>query len=212
MRKLAVYLLGCALLMAALPKLSAADGFAVSGFGGGFIPLGKFGDETLQGASKAGYQLGGSVEYQWKECAVGVDGSWNKGTGVLEGDVLFTTTIEKAEVTLTQFGVHGKYLIPVTSPVRPYVLLGLGMYQAKYHEEDNDTDTGPSSFDVDNGSHFGGKLGLGANWEFSPMWGIGAEANYNVSSSDKNDGFGFSSLPYVGLTAGLTWKMQAAAK
>jgi hypothetical protein len=32
-----------------------------------------------------------------------------------------------------------------------------------------------------------------------------------VSSSDKNKGFFFSSLQYVGLTAGLTWKMHSAA-
>jgi len=211
MRKLAVYLLGCALLMAALPTLSAADGFAVTGSGGAFIPLGDFADENVETASKVGYQFGGSVEYQWKAFAAGVDGSWNKGTGVFQGDQISTEHVDKAEMTLTQLGVHGKYLIPVTSAVHPYVLLGLGMYQAKYNDEDTDSSTGPSSFDTDNGSNFGGKLGVGANWDLSPMWGIGAEANYNVSSSDKNKGFFLSSLQYVGLTAGLTWKMHSAA-
>jgi len=211
MRKLSMYLLGCALLLAALPRLSAADGFAVSGFGGAFIPLGNLGDENLETASKTGYQFGGSVEYQWKQFAAGVDGSWNKGTGVFEGDQISTEHVDKAELKLTQFGVHGKYLIPVTAPVHPYVLLGLGMYQAKYHEELTDSSSGPASFDIDNGSHFGGKLGVGADWELSPMWGIGAEANYNASSSDKNKGFFFSSLNYIGLTAGLTWKMHSAA-
>lgn len=212
MRKLAKYLLGCAVLMAALPTMSAADGFAVTALGGGFIPLGNFGDENIETASKTGYQFGGSVEYQWKQFAAGVDGSYNKGTGVFEGDQISTEHVDKAEMKLTQFGVHGKYLIPVTSAVHPYVLLGLGMYQAKYHEDLTDDITGPDSFEIDNGSHFGGKLGVGANWELSPMWGIGAEANYNASTSDKDKGFGFSSLNYVGLTAGLTWKMQAAAK
>jgi opacity protein-like surface antigen len=211
MRKLAVYMLGCALLMAALPKVSGADGFAVSGFGGAFIPLGNLGNQDLETASKTGYQFGGSVEYQWKHFAAGLDGSYNKGTGVFEGDQIGSEHVDKAEMKITQFGAHGKYLIPVTSPVHPYVLLGLGMYQAKYHEAVTDTSTGPDSFDIDNGSHFGVKLGVGANWEFNPMWGVEAEANYNSSSSDKNKGFFFSSLNYMGLTAGITWKMPSHA-
>jgi opacity protein-like surface antigen len=212
MRKLAMWLLGSALLMAALPQVGSANGVSVTAFGGTIIPLGKFGDDNLQTASKVGYQFGGSVDYEMKSFAIGVDASYNKGKGVFEGQTFVTETVAKAEVKTVQVGVHGKYLIPVAAPVHPYVLLGLGAYNSKYHEDDTDTISGPSSFDINNDTHVGGKLGVGARWAFQSMWAVGAEANYNVISADKNKGFGFESLQYVGLTAGLTWMMPTASK
>lgn len=213
MRKLAMWLLGSALLMAALPSVGSANGLSLTAFGGTMIPVGKFGDENFQPGAKVGYQVGGSLDYELsKSFAIGVDGSYNKSKGAFEGQTFVTETVEKAEVTMTQFGVHAAYLIPVTAPVHPYVLLGIGAYQAKYHEDDNDTVSGPSSFTIKDDTHVGGKLGVGARWDVGSMWAIGGEANYNVISADKNKGFGFSSLQYVGISAGLTWKMPMTSE
>jgi hypothetical protein len=220
MRKLAMWLLGSALLVAALPSMGTASGISVTGMGGTIIPTGNFGDENVIGA-KVGYQVGGSLDYDLTSMfALGVDGSFNKDKGSLEG-VVFDLgggdfeRVDKAQFTTLQAGVHGKYLIPVRGVFRPYVLLGLGLYRTAY-KEDGTTSIGgsttPYTLEIKSGKHFGGKLGVGGAWSLNDMWALNGEANYNVITEDKDKNFGVSSLQYVGITVGLTWKMPGSAK
>jgi opacity protein-like surface antigen len=220
MRKLGMLLLGSMLAAAAMPSVGAAKGVSVSVTGGTIIPSGTFGDKNKIGA-KVGYQVGGTLEYELnKSFAIGVDGSLNKDKGQLDGEVIDlgggdVEKVDKAEFTTLQAGVHGKYLIPVTGPFRPYALLGLGLYRTEYKEEGNDTIGGvttPFSTDLATGKRFGGKLGVGGTWSLSDMWAIGAEADYNVFTSDKKKNFQVSSLQYAGITAGLTLKVPMSGK
>ena len=220
MRKLAMWLLGSALLMAALPQVGSANGVSVTAFGGTIIPTGTFGDENHLGA-KVGYQFGGSLDFAAAaQFAIGVDGSFNKDKGQLDGTTIDlgggdSENISKAEFSTVQAGVHGKYLIPAQGPVHPFVLLGLGVYRVKYAEEGEDVIGGvstPFSSEVSSDTKFGGKLGVGGTWAFQPSWGISAEADYNLITADKNKGLGVSSLQYLGVTAGLTWMMPAGTK
>ena len=220
MRKLSLWLLGCALAGALLPSPAAANGVSVTGFGGTIIPTGNFGDKNRLGA-KVGYQLGGSLNYALTPSfEIGVDGSYGKDKGSLEGETIDFgggdfEKVNTAEFTTVQAGVHGKYLIPVAAPFRPYVLLGLGLYRTRYKEEGDTTFsavTGPYTIDVATGKSFGGKLGLGGSWSLQEMWALTAEASYNLFSPNTNKGFYPSSLQYLAIDAGLTWKMPMMSK
>ena len=212
MRKLATCVLGLALPWALIPSLALAGDWMITAKGGATIPTGNFGDEKVLGA-KVGYQVGGGLEYKMNSMwALGVDGSWNKNKGSLEGQTIVTETVEKAEFTTTQFGGHLKYLIPVEGALRPFALLGLGAYQVKYKESGTDSISGPYSFEIDGGTHFGGRLGVGAAYWLSDMWAVGAGASYNLIVTDKKKGFEQSSLQYVGLTGQLTLKIPSGAK
>lgn len=220
MRKLSMWLLGSALLMAAAPTVGSANGVSVTAFGGAIVPTGTFGDETKIGA-KVGYQVGGSLDYMVaKQFAIGVGGSFNKDKGQRDGATLDlgggdTEVFGKAEFTTVQADVHGKYLIPVQGPLHPYAVLGLGLYRTAYKEEGTDTFSGvatPFSDEIKGGKQLGGKLGVGANWALTSSWAVNAEAAYHVASEDKDKAFQASSFQYVGLTAGLTWMIPAGSK
>ena len=220
MRKLAMWLLGSALLMAVLPSMGSANGVSVTGFGGTTIPTGSFSDENHLGA-KVGYQLGGSLDLELtKAFAIGVDGSFSKDKGQLDGETIDlgggdVEVVDSAEFTTLQAGAHGKYWIPVQGPLHPYALLGLGAYRVAYKAKGTDTIGGTTDAftdDIKSGVHFGGKIGVGGSWSLNDMWALGAEANYNLISLDKKKNFQLSSLQYAGVTAGLTWKMPLGAK
>ena len=71
----------------------------------------------------------------------------------------------------------------------------------------------PAAFlDGPGGTHFGGRLGVGAAYWLSDMWAVGAGASYNLIVTDKKKGFEQSSLQYVGLTGQLTLKIPSGAR
>ena len=97
------------------------------------------------------------------------------------------------------------------SPVRPYALVGLGMYNTKLHFKATEVSSGTSvedDFEFD--SRFGGKVGLGTMWKASPVIGVGAEVNYNFISEDK-DKAGFDSAQYVDVHAGVSFTIPTGA-
>jgi opacity protein-like surface antigen len=212
MRKLSGLLTVMA-MMALLASSAAAGSWSVTALGGATVPMGDFGDKDLVDA-ESGFQVGGSLDYQFNDTwAFGVDGSWNKNKHGIEGETVDlgggdTEVIDKAEFTTIQFGAHTKYMIPMQGSFHPYALLGVGMFKTNYKEEGVDNIGGtafPYSVESDGDSRLGGKLGLGASWAISSMWAIGAEANYNLITQDK-DQTGVDNLQYVGVTAGLTLK------
>lgn len=232
MRKLSAWLLGCALATALLPSTGAAKGVSITALGGTIIPTGNFGDKNVIGAD-VGYQVGGSIDYDLNDAfTVGVDGSFNKGKGAIQGETIPVGTggdferVDKADFSTLQGAVHGKYWLPVKAPFRPYLLLGLGLYRTKYTADGVDVLSGVStSFteDIRTGKQFGGKIGVGGAWSINPMWAVGAELNYNYINGS-NDNFqsfkrffvddlkDIKNLQYLGITAGLTWKVPTMSK
>ncbi len=227
MRRKSLFLV-MALALVALPiaSVASAAGWMVSGFGGATVPTGDFADENKADA-QTGWQAGGAVDYLFNDMwTFGVDGSWNQNTHGFEGKTETITdpgsgnTIDvhgdEDRFKTWQVGAHAKYMIPMEgSPIHPFALLGLGVYNTKEDWTYTVTPVSPSGtafttsgsekFD----SKFGGKLGLGANWMANEMWGIGVEADYNFISEDK-DKTGFDSAQYLGVKGVVSLKIPMA--
>lgn len=205
--------------LAAAPVGTWAAGWGITAMGGLGLPTGDFGDENkLDGQS--GPQAGIDICYDINEMfAVGVDGSWNQNKHGVEGETFdfgggITEEAKKDRFIAWQFGAHGKYMFPMSGPVKVHAKLGLGIYNLKedyeYIYNDNGTIT-TFTDESDNaeqpGSRFGGKVGLGGVYMFNDMWGVGLEGDYNYASMDK-DKFGVSSVTYIGVHALLTYHLM----
>jgi len=195
---------------------AAPGSWVISGNGGMSLPTGDFGDENLLNAD-TGFQFGGAIDYVLNEMfAVGVDGSWNKNKHGGEGDVIdfgggITAVYDKDEFTTWQVGAHAKYMIPAgTSPVMPFLLGGVGIYNTKEKWEGTITSGGVSV--SDNGeestdSRFGFKLGAGAGFKANEQVSVGVEGDYNSITEDK-DKVGIDSLQYSGVHAFVAWAIM----
>lgn len=200
-------------LVLAASAASAASKSSISVFGGLQLPTGDFSDENKLDA-KMGFHLGAAYDYMINDkFAVGVDGSWSQSKHGAEGDSLDlgpgngTAIYDKDKFTTVQFGAHAKYFFPTSGPVGVYGLAGLGVYTVT--EKWEGTISPPSGPTVtDNGdestdARFGGKVGLGGSYKVNEQWGVGAEADFNFITEDK-DKVGVSSLQYVSLKAMVT--------
>lgn len=119
---------------------------------------------------------------------------------VYPGSGLTGTISDK--ITLTTFGVHGKYMFPMPeSPLHPYVVAGFGMGKFK---EKFETDNYSEEIETDNELSYRG--GLGATWMFNDQFGLNGEANYR---SIQTEGEASNS---IGFDLGFTWSIPMAAK
>src|SRR5436309_5097888 len=193
-----VFLMSLALLALPLGSMALAAGWSFGVTGGTGIPTGDFADE-LKGNAKTGFQVGGIVDYKINDMfAVGLDGSYVQNKNDLEdqtipfddlsdfdeslsgpGDVKF----DKFKYNTWQVTAHGKYMFPMqNSPLMPYGLVGVGVYNTKVKAEGTVTPQGSSAAAFSGegklDTRFGGKVGLGAIWKASSVIGIGAEVNY----------------------------------
>lgn len=212
---------GLALVLS--PASWAAGGWDVGLTGGIGVPTGDFKDkDKLDG--RTGPQAGMEICYHASETvAVGVDASWNRNKHGAEGEVEdlgggTTLTANKDRFQTLQFGVHGKYLIPASGPIKPYGLLGVGIYSLKedyeytyddgvtqtvFTDESDETD---GSFEQP-GSRVGFKIGLGATYMTSPTLGLGIGVDYNSISMDK-DKFEVSTVPYISVRGKVTYHIM----
>jgi outer membrane protein with beta-barrel domain len=217
--------LGFAVVLAVAIGSFAATAFAaiaattIQVHGGAGIPVGDFADKDKADA-QTGYQFGGAVTF-WmnRTWGLGVDGSYMKNTHGAEGEVIDlgggdTYKLDEDKFTTIQVGAHAKYMLPGEGKVKCYGLLGIGLYNGKEKFTETltlggtpSTSSGETNFD----SKLGGKLGLGASYMFNPSWGLGAEADFNMVSEDK-DKAGFSSLQYAGVKGVIEYKVPMGGK
>jgi opacity protein-like surface antigen len=227
-RNILFFLMSLALL--ALPLGSAlAAGWSFGVTGGTGLPTGDFADEN-KGNAKTGFQVGGLVDYAINDMfRVGLDGSYVQNKNDFEDQTVPVTdlsvfdpsasgpgdvTFDKFKYNTWQVGAHGKYMFPMqSSPLAPYAIVGLGVYNTTAKADWTVPSTGNSFTDNEAKfeTRFGGKLGLGAVWKASPVIGVGAEVNYNFISEDK-DKAGFDSAQYVDIHGGVTFSIPMAAK
>lgn len=198
------------LMVAVLVSLFAVNAFAagttVIGVNGGVLKgTGDFGDAT-----KTGFGGGIFADYMFNSMfAAGVDFSWNTVKHQDDGEdaaVVFPGTGASGTIddkfTIMNYGAHGKYMFPMgSSPVHAYALVGLGMYNLK---EDFSVTGLPSESPSD--TKFGGRGGLGIEYMMNSQFGIGAEGNFHVISTE---GTSTQMVTGVGM---LTWHMAQAAK
>jgi len=199
------------LASAATPK------FTISGIGGLSMPNGDFADEQKFNAS-SGFTLGAGADMILNDhFAVGLDGSWSSNKHADEGKTIYfyddtgtvlgSATYTKDKFTTSQIGIHGKLLFPSTGPLSAYGLLGVGMYNVTEKWEGTVTPSGGPSFaDNDKQStdgRAGFKIGVGGEYKVNPMWGIGAEADFNSISQDEEK-VGVSTLSYITVRAVFT--------
>jgi opacity protein-like surface antigen len=203
-KKVRLVMLVGALVLGA--PIARAGDISLTVLGGAAIPTGDFADESVYDA-KIGFQFGGSLDYMLNDVwAIGVDGSFVKNKSDFEGDTLDlgdgdTEKVEKAEYSIIQFGVHGKYLFPTQGKLRPYAIVGVGMSKPRYEESGQDTIGGvadPYSFEIEGDARFSAKVGLGTSWSLAENLAFGIEANYNYLSQE------VSSIHYIGVTGGIT--------
>ncbi len=196
---------------------AAAPKFSISGTGGLSMPSGDFGDKEKFNAS-SGLSLGGAADYVINSnFAVGVDGTWNSNKHGAEGKTTYyydptgiplgSATYTKDKFTTSQFGLHGKAMIPSTGPLSGYGLLGVGMYNVTEKWEGTIRPSSGPAY-ADNGkettdSRTGFKVGAGGEYKVNPQWGVGAEADFNSVSQDKAK-VGVSSITYMTVRAMVT--------
>lgn len=181
-----------------LPSASFAAEWQLGVQGGASLPTG----DT---DAKTGYLLGGFADYVFNPTwTFGANFSTtrnnHKDIGVTEDFGGGSTyTLNEDKFTTMQFGVHTKYMIPASGPIKPYGVLGLGM--TSFKEEYTETYVNPGvpvdkqSYELKEDAKVGGKLGAGALWWLNEMWGLGGEVDYNYVSEDGG------SLTYIGLRA-----------
>jgi len=216
-----------ALLVLSLGSRAFAASWSFGVTGGAGLPTGDLADEQ-KGNATTGFQVGGLVGYAVNEkFSFGVDGSYVQNKNDDEGKTVTGFDLSDFDPTLTgtadvkfdklkyntvQIGAHAKYMFPMqNSPLAPYALVGLGVYNTTFKAELTETGSGAKhSEDFKFDTKFGGKVGLGAMWKASPTVGVGLEANYNFISEDK-DKTGFDSGQYVDVHAGVTYTIAHGA-
>lgn len=206
-------LLIVALALVVAPSLARAAGSWSVMLGGGMtVPTGDFGD-----GAKSGFNFGGGVDYSVNDMlAVGIDGAWNNNEHKDVGTSFGGFTLNEDKFTILQVGAHLRAMAPTTGPVKPYGIIGVGMYNLKEKYTYTDDTTGQKYTEADDiaagffeqiGTRPGGKIGAGAMYQASERVGVGLEICYNFVSLDKAKS-GSSSAQYVGAHAGLMFSLM----
>jgi len=159
----------------ALASSALAVGFSVGVTGG----MNKFTGDAGEGL-KTGMVFGAHGDYMINDMwAAGANLAYSMNKHEEDGEDAATlypglTGEISSELKILQFGAHAKFFPPMTgSPIAPYLVAGLGMYNWKsefsttgYSEDVSETD-------------FGFRGGVGANYSVNPVFGINAEADFH---------------------------------
>jgi opacity protein-like surface antigen len=181
MRKLGIVVtaLACLTIMAFAAQAATAPvgeekGNIGFGIGGGLtMPMGKLADED-EANMKMGFDVDGYFDYFiTKEIALGLDASYGQMANQDNSDLKAKTT---------QFGIHGKYLIPTNGPIVPYLQLGFGMYNRKIEYKPE----GLASLSVSD-TKPGVNAGVGVGYKVNDMVGIGLSGAYHYSIGEMED-------------------------
>ena len=162
-----------------------AAGTTEFGVNGGVLKgTGDFGDAT-----DTGFGFGVFGDY-WMNSMFGVGADFGWNSAKLKGG----TSDDKT--TLMNYGGHAKYMFPMeSSPVKAYVVGGLGAYNIKVSVGGSDETT----------TKFGGRGGLGLEYMMNSQIGFGAEGNFHFISTE-----GTSTQMITGV-AMITWHMTPSS-
>jgi|SRR5678816_788092 len=193
------------LFVAAVLLLVPAAAFANGGWmmdarAGVGLPMGDYGD-----VFKSGLLINvEATRMMSTNFGLGLEGSYLKNSPTDD----YQAAIElaggpgtDADAKFMHYGVHGKYFLgQSSSKMMPYMVAGLGLYNAKFEV------TPPGGPDIsESETKFGLRGGLGMNMMMGPRWGLGFQADYNdVMTSD-------TSSQYIGISGGLHFMLSPAS-
>lgn len=190
-----------AVIVGTVPVSASAAVFQLGVQGGASVPTGDFADLDAE----TGFLFGVLGECELNDMwVVGANFSMGRNNHKDVGEVIDlgggdTYTLDEDKYTTTQFGVHGKFMFPMQGPVRPFGIAGVGITSFKEEYTETYAFTGlpkdTQTYEQKTDSKFGGKIGGGATWWLTEMWGLGGEVDYNYVSEDGG------SLTYIGLRA-----------
>ena len=208
-------LMALSMVLAASPVLAGTWMARLNG--GASLPMGDFADKDI-GDAQTGYQFGGGVGYAIDDrFGVGIEADYGSNKHGAEGTTEdvgggVTVTAKKDKFITFHVGVNGTVMMPTSGPVKPYGLIGLGLYNVKedyeYVASTGEVFTDENENADQPGSKFGGKIGAGATYMLNDRVGLGGEGAFNYVTMDK-DKFETSSLQYVELRALVTFKLMA---
>lgn len=205
-----------------LAPAAHAGGWMIGLNGGWTFPTGDYGSADSSGlGATSGPQAGLEVGYMVTDrIVVGIDGAWVRNPLGQQGLVVdlgggLTSTNNWDRFDILHVGAHAKFLVPMEGrSVRPYGMLGVGVYHVTHDYEYVVVDGGRTdifSDEIDNdyqpGARVGAKLGLGAMFRASETIGIDLRGEFNFISMNK-DRAGISSAQYLGLQAGLVYNIM----
>jgi opacity protein-like surface antigen len=184
---------------------------AATFYPGAAIPIGDFADDSL-GNAQTGFQFGASLDAKLNEhLSAGIEFSWAINNNGLEGKKVdlgggFYTRADQYEYQIRQYGLRGRYFLTSGSRFHPFALVGVGAYDVELHYDvalggPVPTQEVMQSGKTDYGTRFGGRGGLGFEYEVSPSVLLGLGANYNYVSMDEAE-FGSSSIAF--------WEVRAS--
>jgi len=172
---------GFAMVMLALTAsmaFAAKGEFLMGGLAGVGVPTGDLKDFADPGFAGGVYGDYGVA----KDCTLGATFLYNGydiGNDIIKG-------LGATDVTfwVMQFTGHGRYWIPTSGAIAPFLTIGGGVYNGKTKVEGG---TFASDESKSKGGIFGG---VGADYKVGTMWRIGAEGNYHYIFNGTSDSSG----------------------
>jgi len=174
------------------------------GVGGGLVmPVG-----TLAASAdddgfdmKKGFDVAGQLDYfLTKDFAIGADASFGQMTN---------KKVSGLKVKTTQFGIHGRYLIPSSGPVVPYLQIGAGMYNRKLEFKPK----GFAAFAIsDTKPGVNGGVGLGYKVGDRVSLDVAGTYHFSIGKMEEGGEEVSKDWSYVAFNAGLTFQIKPAAK
>ncbi|MGH7681925.1 MAG: outer membrane beta-barrel protein, partial [Candidatus Eiseniibacteriota bacterium] len=202
MRRILPALFVVALLLAVSP---ARAELVATFYPGVTMPTSDFAADSL-GNAKTGFQFAAALDTKWRSgLSLGVEIFWGVNNTNLEGETInqgggFYTRADQNQYEMRQYGARLRYFIPTRSNFHPYALVALGAYDINLKSEVAFGGPVPTAEvkqkgETDLGTNFGGRLGLGFEYEASPKVILGLSAEHNHITMDKND-FGSSTATF----------------
>ena len=184
MRRVLPALLVFASLFAAA---SARANIAATFYPGAAIPVGDFAANSTGGAQN-GFQFGVALDARFgSSLSAGIEFAWSVNNNILEGKRInqgggFYYRPDEYQYEIRQYGLRGRYFLPTSSHFHPFALVGVGAYDVELHYEvafggPVPTQEIKQKGKQDFGTRFGGRAGLGFEYEASPkvLLGLGAD-------------------------------------
>jgi opacity protein-like surface antigen len=189
-----IFILSCLFILIVFSAAGAQDlqgMFNVSPFGGLAMPMGDLADDdpvqVMEGDAafrSMGFKFGVAVEYFFTpNLGAGIDFRYatfgSKDVEFEEG-----TFESDSKVTGMMFGAHGKYMFMTEGTVRPYGILGAGMFIGKFKDVEGFLYGMEGTLDIDMDSKFYILFGGGLSYFVSPTISIFGEATFDYAMTD----------------------------
>lgn len=167
--------------------VSATKPFSLGISGGASIPTGDFGGNN---GVNTGYNVAGHVGLGVPALPVTFRGDVGYNSFGVKG-------VGGTNATIWEFTANAVYSFPTVSPIRPYIIGGIGAYRPGVS-----TSSSGSSYSASDGSKFGFNAGAGLT---IPLTGFNAfvEARYHRFNNGDSNGISGGSTSFVPITFGV---------